>query len=136
MKFQTHLSNRKELRYILSGTLSEVIEYISFIVIFNISNLLYLSNSISFALGVISGFALHKAWTFRGEQLFKTHQQFVGYISLAGINFIAINAFLGLYVEAFKFSPEMAKLFAIATTVIWTYLISNFIIFRHPVDKS
>lgn len=131
------INSRRELRYLVAGTTSEGIEYFSFLLLLALfPGFLYLWNSVSFVLGVLSGFYFHKLWTFRGEQQFKTHQQFIGYVALAGVNFVAINAFLGLYVETFKLGPALAKLLAIATTVVWTYLISNYIIFRHRDKKQ
>jgi len=126
------INSHKELRYLIAGSASEAIEYISFVLLIALMpHRLYIANSISFIFGVLSGFVFHKLWTFRGEQQFKTHEQFIGYISLAGINFVAINIFLGLYVQALHFSPDIAKLLAIATTVVWTYIITNLFIFRH-----
>lgn len=126
------INSHKELRYLVAGTASEAIEYFSFVLLNALfPRLLYVDNSVSFIFGVISGFLFHKTWTFRGEQQFKTHQQAVGYVSLAGVNFIAINAFIALYVHAVHITPDLAKLAAIASTVVWTYLISNYIIFRH-----
>ena len=131
------INTHKELRYLIAGTASEAIEYVSFLILIDLMpHTLYISNSISFALGVLSGFIFHKTWTFRGEHQFKTHQQFIGYISLAAINFVAINAFLGVYVEVLNLSPSLAKLLAIATTVIWTYVISNYVIFRHQDQEK
>ncbi len=131
------VNKHRELRYLAAGTASEAIEYISFLALITaFPHFLYVWNSVSFLLGVLSGFILHKFWTFRGEQQFKTHHQFVGYVTLAGINFVAINVFLGIYVQTFKLTAALAKLLAIATTVVWTYLISNYIIFRHQDEKS
>jgi putative flippase GtrA len=131
------INAHKELRYLVAGTASEAIEYFSFLALFAVMpGLLYVANSISFALGVISGFIFHKTWSFRGEQQFKTHQQLFGYLALAGINFIAINVFIDVYVHGFHMTPALAKLAAIATTVVWTYLLSNFAIFRHSQPES
>lgn len=126
------IRTHKEIRYLIAGTASEGIEYVSFLfLITQLPHAIYFSNSLSFLLGVGSGFIFHKLWTFRGEHQFKTYQQFVGYVSLAGVNFVAINAFLGLYIHFFDLSPAMAKLLAIATTVVWTYLITNLFIFKN-----
>jgi putative flippase GtrA len=133
--FQT-INSHKELRYIVAGTASEAIEYVSFLILLPLLNLLYVANSISFVLGVISGFIFHKTWSFRGEQQFKTHAQFIGYVSLAGVNFVLINIFIGVYVHSFHWTPDLAKLAAIASTVVWTYLLSNFVIFRHQKETK
>src|SRR5580700_940620 len=126
------INAHKELRYLVAGTASEVIEYVSFLILLAIMpKQLYLSNSVSFILGVLSGFLFHKTWTFRGQQQFKTHQQFVGYVSLAGINFVLINILVGLLVNHWHWHPALGKLAAIAFTVIWTFTLSNYVIFRH-----
>ena len=129
------INAHKELRYLVAGTASEAIEYVSFLVLLPLVHMLYVANSISFVLGVISGFIFHKTWSFRGNQQFKTHQQFVGYISLAAVNFVMINIFIGVYVHVLHFGPDVAKLLAIATTVVWTYILSNMVIFRHHADE-
>lgn len=125
------LAQYKQLRYLISGTSSAAVELLSFILIYRFSNLLYFSNSLSFIFGIISGFILHKVWTFKGEQQFKTHQQFVAYITLAGVNFVATNIFIGLYVNNLSITPILGKFLAAATTLIWTYALSTAFIFRH-----
>ena len=130
------INSHKELRYVVAGTASEVIEYVSFVILVGSFHLLYVSNSISFILGVVSGFIFHKTWSFRGDQQFKTHQQFVGYISLAAVNFIMINIFIGVYVHEFNIKPDLAKLLAIASTLIWTYSLTNLFVFRHRKTDS
>lgn len=132
----TTINSRKELRYLVAGSASEALEYISFLLLMVATNRLYLSNSISFILGVISGFIFHKTWSFRGEQQFKTHQQFVGYVSLAAVNFVVINLLVGLLVNHWHLHPALGKLVAIVITVVWTFTISNFIIFKHTKDTS
>jgi len=114
------INGRKELRYLVAGTASEAIEYFSFLILFALVNQLYLSNSISFILGVISGFIFHKNWSFRGEHQFKTRDQFLGYVGLAAVNFVLINLLVGYLVDGLKIAPAIAKLVAIAITVIWS----------------
>jgi putative flippase GtrA len=125
------ISAHKELRYLVAGAASEVIEYVSFLLLLPLTDLLYVSNSISFALGVISGFIFHKTWSFRGEHQFKTHQQFIGYVSLAAVNFVLINLLVGFFVHGRHMSPDLAKLLSIIITVSWTYVLTNLVIFRH-----
>ncbi len=122
--------SRKQLRYLISGTASEAIEYMSFILLFSLTNLLYVSNSISFILGVISGFIFHSTWSFPGEHHFKVRHQFVGYATLAVINFFVINAAVGYLVYGLHIKPYVAKFVAIAVAAIWGYVFSNYIFFR------
>lgn len=136
-KARTIVATRREVRYVISGAASAGIEFLSFIVLFAVTDWLYFSNSLSFALGVISGFIFHTTWSFPGEKRFKTHQQFVGYVSLAGFNFIAINVLVGFFVNGLGIWPFAAKFLAICITVVWTYVLSTALIFRaHPAPKD
>ena len=130
----------KEVRYIIAGTVSELIEYFSFIAIFELThaNHLYISNSISYLLGVVSGFIFHKYWSFAGDQQLKTHHQMFSYIGLAGFNFVLVNIEIGAYVKDFHLAPYIAKFLAIAVTALWSFVLTNYVIFRHhkPIDES
>lgn len=125
------VTSRKELRYLVAGGASAVIEYTSFLILLALCHLLFVSNSLSFLLGVVSGFTFHKTWSFRGEHQFKTRHQFIGYVSLAGINFIMINFILGFLVNGLHVHPAIAKFLSIAITVSWTFVLTNYVIFRH-----
>jgi putative flippase GtrA len=126
------VNSHKELRYLVAGSASEAIEFVSFVVLLPLTHLLYVSNSVSFGFGVISGFIFHKTWTFRGEHQFKTRTQFLGYVGLALINFVLINLLVGYFVHGLKMNADVAKLISIVITVVWTYALTNFIIFRQP----
>lgn len=127
---QYFIASRKEVRYVISGAASSGIEYVSFLLLMVLTDLLYFSNSLSFILGVLSGFIFHITWSFPGEKRFKTHHQFVGYVTLAGINFVAINLLVGYFVNGLDTPPFIAKFLAICITVIWTFFLSNAVIFR------
>lgn len=130
------LKKRKELRYLVSGAASEAIELGSFMILFAALGRLYLANSLSFLLGVLSGFVFHKLWSFAGEHRFKTRYQLFSYIALAGVNFVAINILVGYFVNHLHFHPTIAKFFAICITVTWTFVITNRFIFRHKDHES
>jgi putative flippase GtrA len=122
--------SRKQFRYLISGAASEAIEYVSFLLLLSLTDMLYVSNSISFILGVVSGFIFHTTWSFPGEHHFKARHQFAGYASLAVVNFFVINAAVGYLVYGLHLKPALAKLIAIAVAAIWGYVFSNYIFFR------
>ena len=126
-KLQAH----KEFRYLISGASSEIIEYISFWVLLSITQALYISNSISFILGIASAFLFHKLWSFAGNQQFKTHSQIVAYCLLAFFNFIMINVIVGLLVQGLQVHPYVAKIISMVMTALWSYVVFNFYIFKH-----
>lgn len=121
----------KQLRYLVSGVLSEIIEYASFGALLMLTSMLTFSNSISFILGIVSGFFLHKWWSFAGEQQFKTHQQVVAYGVLATANFFMSNILINVFVQALDIKPYIAKLVTMFITAIWSYVLFNFVIFKH-----
>ncbi len=125
------IKRHKELRYLISGGLSELIELVSFLILLNFTGWLYFSNSLSFALGVISGFILHKIFSFPGDHRFRTRHQLTGYIFLAVFNFFMINLIVGFLVEGLDIMPAIAKILGICTTVSWSYLLVNRVIFKH-----
>ncbi len=134
-KIRALIVAHKEVRYVISGTASEAIEYTSFLLLLHLTKLLYVSNSISFVLGVVSGFIFHKTFSFPGDQQFKTRHQLTGYVSLAAINFFVINAVVGYMVYDLNVKPYIAKFIAIAVAAIWGYVFSNYLFFRHKRNK-
>ncbi len=132
------VATRKEVRYLISGSLSEALELVSFVILIWLSKgeWLYVINSFTFFLGVSSGFILHQNWSFPGEKRFKTHHQIAGYFGLAAINFVIINVLVGYFVRGLDMWPPLAKLIAICITVIWSYLLVTLVIFRITEEKD
>ncbi len=127
---KSRLRRHKEFRYLVAGGLSEVIEYTSFILIYSIYRHLYFANTLSFIFGVASGFLLHKLWTFPGEHRFKTREQFIGYCTLALINFFIITATIGYLVNSVSVPAYIAKFLAIAIAAVWSYFFANRVFFK------
>lgn len=127
---KSKIKQHTELRYLIAGGLSEVIEYFSFILVYSIYRHLYFANTLSFIFGVASGFVLHKLWTFPGEHRFKTREQFMGYCTLALINFFIITATVGYLVDSASVPAYISKFIAIAIAAIWSYFFANRIFFK------
>lgn len=121
---------RKELRYVIAGSLSELIEYSSFLLLQFCTHLLVLSNSVSFLLGIASGFIFHKLWTFAGTHRLKTHHQVNLYIALAGFNFLVTNILISFFVHSENIRPFIAKLLVMGITALFSYFVFNRVIFR------
>lgn len=129
------LHSQKVVRYILSGFASEGIEYGSFFLLLATSHRLVFSNSLSFILGIASGFVFHKLWSFAGTQQFKTRQQVVAYAALAASNFLTVNLLIILFVDKLHWAAWAAKLLTMALTAAWSFCLFNFVIFRHKSDN-
>lgn len=122
---------RKEFRYIVSGISSEAIEYSSFFLLLWTTRMLVFSNSVSFLLGIASGFIFHKLWSFKGDQKFKTSAQVIGYSLVATTNFALTNILVGIFVGVFRMPPGWGKLLTMSVTAILSFFLLNFIVFRH-----
>ena len=125
------VESRKELRFLISGGVSEFFDFFSFIALLRITGWLYFSNSVSFAIGVLCGFFFHKFWSFRGDQKLTGSQQFLSYGVVGGINFVMINAIVGWLTNDMDVPAEVSKLIGIAAGAILSYILSNYVIFRH-----
>lgn len=122
--------NRSEFRYVASGLTSAAIEYGLFVMIFGMSGILVLANSLSFAAGLVISFILHKAWSFGGSQEHTTSKQFIGYGFLALINLILTNLFIIGLVEVLLIAPLIAKVAVMALIVVWNFFIMKRILFK------
>ena len=124
-------TERREIRYIESGLLGVVDEYVSFLLIFWPTGWLYFSSSASYMISAIGAFFLHKYWSFKGDQKHKGSHQVMAFMILATANFFISNALIGLFVYKVGVRPSYSKLLAIGLTAIWSFLLSNYVIFRH-----
>lgn len=129
-------TERKEIRYIESGVAGEIIDYVSYLLIFWSTGWLYTANSISYILSGFCGFMFHKYWSFKGEQQFRGRHQLVAYASMSAANFFISNILVGFFVYGIHVYPWLAKLLAIFITAIWSFLLSNYVIFRHKAEPA
>jgi putative flippase GtrA len=120
----------KEVRYLLSGASSEALEYLSFIGLIVLTDHLVVSNSISFIVGIGSGFLFHKLWSFAGDHNLKTRHQVVSYGMVAAANFLAANVIVSWFVYGLHMRPLVAKLISMIIIAGWSYLLFNYVIFR------
>lgn len=117
------------LRYLISGGLSACIEYGAFLILFSTSSKLLFSNSISFLIGLLISFWLHKVWSFGGAQAHRTRSQFLGYVSLAAINLLLANILIAFLVGALTVPAVLAKIIVMGCIVIWNFIIMKKILF-------
>lgn len=127
----------KTIRYLVSGVASQIIDFVSFLLLLLFTNHLIFSNSTSFILGIASGFVFHKLWSFKGDQRFQTRFQIVGYAVLSVFNFIATNILVSTLVDTFLVLPSIAKLGTMIVIAAWSFILFNKVIFRHkPTEKN
>lgn len=129
-QYVKRITANQKARYLITGGSSFVIEYSVFAVLFHLLNQLFVANSISFLCGLVYSFWLHKIWSFAGEHKHKTHKQFVGYATLAGINLVITNIAIGLLVNYASIPAMVAKVLTMILIVLWNYVFLSKILFK------
>jgi len=126
-------------RYIIVGSIAAIIEYGSFYgLYFGLHWPLYIANSISFGLALLTSFLLNRLWTFKGKESYnkKTIHQFGYYLTLSFINLLLTNIVIGVFWHI-GINPSRGKLIAMVITSLWNYVIFKQTIFTYhmPIEK-
>lgn len=126
--------HKKEVRYLISGGASFIGEYAVFLLAITVLPLIF-SNVISFSVGLLTSFLLHKLWTFADDEYHhNTHVQFVTYALLAVVNIFLTSILLYVVVEFAGMESWIAKLLSMLAMVTWNYFILNLHIFKSKTE--
>jgi putative flippase GtrA len=97
---------------------------------------LYIANSISFGLGLLTSFLLNRLWTFSHKKYQKKPaHQFSFYMILALINLVLTNLLVG-WLKFMGVNPRIGKLAAMIITSLWNYILFKLIIFTHQPPEA
>jgi putative flippase GtrA len=118
----------QKVRYLFLGGSSFVAEYLLFVGLAYAGASVFAANSLSFLVGMVISFVLHRHWSFRGDHQFGKKRQAAGYISLALINLVLTNIVIGILVLVMP--SVAAKMVTMIAMVSWNYLILDKLIFR------
>lgn len=130
------LLSDKKIRYLLIGGSSAFLEFGSFVVINHFSTNVVISNVLSFLVGLLYSFSLHRVWTFKGEHKHNPKRQFVSYGVLAIINIFLTSVLIGFQVTSLNIAPFFAKLVCMALVVVWNYLLLSRVIFKGAPENN
>jgi putative flippase GtrA len=125
------------LRFLAVGFCAFGVEYATFYILYaELAWHLYIANSLSFILGMITSFSLNRMWTFISHKDYskKVPHQLSYYAALAIINFILTNVIVET-LASISLSPKIGKLIAMITTSLWNYVLYKFIIFSYKVEN-
>jgi len=124
-------------KYLIAGVGAFLVEYGSFYgMYFGLKWPLWVANSISFGLGLLTSFWLNRLWTF-GHKSYskKTAHQLGFYTGLALINLLLTNLLVIGLKHFAAVDPKYGKLAAMVITSLWNYILFKAIIFTHRDSK-
>jgi putative flippase GtrA len=119
------------------GITSLICEYASFGILYYILHLgIGQSQAISFFFGLVVGFALNRAWTFKsGNYHHQIHSQFLQYAALGGLNLI-LSVLLIKYILS-QFMPAIiAKACITVMITCWNYVIMKKRVFKEVSNQT
>lgn len=120
----------KRVRYLLIGGSSAFIEFVCFVFLNKILGLIVIANIISFLVGLLYSFLLHRLWTFRGNHKINPKLQFLSYTVLAVMNLIITSNMIFYLNSSLHVPAWIAKLICMVLVVIWNFIILNKLIFK------
>ena len=115
------------LRYVAGGVGAVLCEVGSFQVMLMAGVHYAVAGIISGVIGTVAAFLFQKYFVFKKKEKFGKHS--VRYAILTAWNFIAQNAILIAGVELLGVHPTIVKIFAIACSVSWNFLLYKFFVY-------
>ena len=120
----------KIFKFLISGSISTIINYSIFYFLHNIFDEFYiLCSSAGYILGLLFGYFLNKNWTFI-NQITLSNNYLIPYFAAYSLSLVISQFLLYILVNNYYFDPKIANLGAIAFSTIMNFLSTNFIIFK------
>lgn len=122
---------RKLIRYLCAGTTAAGANLLILFVLVHYFDVHYLAASIFGVLGSMAlGFALQKFWTFKDRVTHRMHFQFLGYISISGMNLIINTGLMYLFVSKLGIWYLAAQVMAGVVIAITGYIGYQHFVFK------
>lgn len=129
-KFIESLIAYRPVKFLISGGVAAIIEYVSFVLIlvWFSSALIFTGQVISYLFGFIVSFYLQKKWVFKSKGTLGS--ELPKYTLLAGVNLILGVFVIWLLVNPMQSPPLIAKVIVMIMVALWNYVIFNKLIFN------
>lgn len=120
--FEGRLFSKEFVRFVVVGTVSTVLNYLLFVVLFKFVGIHYVVSSIAgYIAGHIFGYNLNRAWTF--SSVIASRVKEYSFYALLNLFSLVLNiATLHVLVTVFSLNPLVANVFAIGTSTISNFL--------------
>lgn len=93
-------------------------------------------NTLAKVAGALTGFVLHKYFTFAGDQSDPVHKQAVRYITLLAANIAGANLLLYLSIDLLGLPTLPAKVGVDVLVIICSFFVSRHLVFRKNKAQS
>jgi len=127
-----HILNKHVLfRYIVAGGTSATIDLILLYILNSIWGIQYLISAIlAFIVAFFVSFTLHKLWTFKTDEMYKTHHQVGLYLitSLFGLSFNTLLMYI--FVGFFHLPVILSQIFAGGMVACCSFFLSRKFVFK------
>lgn len=137
----------KVVRYVISGGSATVVDVGSYFITYNfilhkqpfVIGMAHIGAHIaalclSFSLGLITNFLITKYFVFNESDL-RGREQFVRYVAVAAITFVANYFMMKLLVEVVGLYPTLSRLIAVGTVAFLSYNLHKVFTFRVKLPK-
>lgn len=120
----------KRFRYLVTGGTSFIAEYGSFLALVYIAaNSAWLSQAISYCIGLVVNFLLLRYWAFRDAKSDKIGGHLSKYLVLVAFNLPTTSLLMGALTDH-GIQPFISKIIVVAAAALWNYAIYDKIIFK------
>lgn len=117
------------IRFLIVGGISTAMNYAVFFILLGLSMQYQWASACGFMAGVIVGFPLNKAWTYRASSTMTT-SVFYSYIAVYLASLIINVAAITMLVDLMHIEPRIANLVTIIITTVANFLGTKFWVFR------
>ena len=115
------------LRWGLVGSLTTLIDYFIFIILYGPIKSVFISNLISASVSTCLNYLIHHKWTFRSSQ---THSRSGGKYLINLIFWWLVSTTIIKALVVLNIDPKLAKLAPLIVIVPINYFVLNFIVFK------
>lgn len=125
------------IRYLISGGMVVALDFLSFYVLTRLWPDAYVvANLVAKTVGALSGFFLHKHFTFAGEQAHSASTQLSLYITLYFVNMALSSAILFGAVDMLQWHELAAKVVADGFVVATSFLTCRMLVFAQRASGA
>lgn len=126
----------KRFRYLVTGGTSFVVEYGSFLsLVYVASSSTWLSQAVSYCVGLVVNFLLLRYWAFNGARGNKMSEHLSKYLVLVAFNLPATSLLMNALTDN-GLEPFISKIIVVAVAALWNYVIYDKIVFRQNLSPE